>query len=43
MSGAGRSTSGVKLLNVDTDDKVDAVIPPPEDPKYQPENGALLQ
>jgi DNA gyrase subunit A len=31
---AGRSTSGVKLLNLDTDDKVAAaVIIPPEDPK----------
>jgi DNA gyrase subunit A len=39
------STSGVKLLNLDTDDKVAAavVIPPPEDPKSQPENGTLLQ
>ena len=41
---AGRSTSGVKLLNLDTDDKVAAaVIIPPEDPKSQPENGTLLQ
>ncbi len=41
---AGRSTSGVKLLNLDTDDKVAAaVIIPPEDAKVQPENGTLLQ
>jgi DNA gyrase subunit A len=41
---AGRSTSGVKLLNLDTDDKVAAaVVIPPEDPKIQPENGTLLQ
>jgi DNA gyrase subunit A len=41
---AGRSTSGVKLLNLDTDDKVAAaVVIPPEDPKTQPENGTLLQ
>jgi DNA gyrase subunit A len=39
-----RSTSGVKLLNLDTDDKVAAaVVIPPEDPKSQPENGTLLQ
>jgi DNA gyrase subunit A len=41
---AGRSTSGVKLLNLDADDKVAAaVVIPPEDPKTQPENGTLLQ
>jgi DNA gyrase subunit A len=41
---AGRSTSGVKLLNLDADDKVAAaVVIPPEDPKVQPENGTLLQ
>jgi DNA gyrase subunit A len=41
---AGRSTSGVKLLNLDTDDKVAAaVIIPPEDAKIQPEDGTLLQ
>jgi DNA gyrase subunit A len=41
---AGRSTSGVKLLNLDTDDKVAAaVVIPPEDAKVQPENGTLLQ
>ncbi len=39
-----RSTSGVKLLNLDTDDKVAAaVVIPPEDPISQPENGTLLQ
>jgi DNA gyrase subunit A len=41
---AGRSTSGVKLLNLDPDDKVAAaVVIPPEDPKIQPEDGTLLQ
>jgi DNA gyrase subunit A len=41
---AGRSTSGVKLLNLDADDKVAAaVVIPPEDAKTQPENGTLLQ
>ena len=41
---AGRSTSGVKLLNLDTDDKVAAaVVIPPEDAKVQTENGTLLQ
>ena len=41
---AGRSTSGVKLLNLDTDDKVAAaVVIPPEDAKVQPEDGTLLQ
>jgi len=41
---AGRSTSGVKLLNLDADDKVAAaVIIPPDDAKVQPENGTLLQ
>ena len=41
---AGRSTSGVKLLNLDQDDKVAAaMVIPPEDPKTQPENGTLLQ
>ena len=39
-----RSTPSVKLLNLDTDDKVAAVVViPPEDPKPQPENGTLLQ
>jgi DNA gyrase subunit A len=41
---AGRSTSGVKLLDLDPDDKVAAAMTiPPEDPKIQPENGTLLQ
>jgi len=41
---AGRSTSGVKLLNLDTDDKVAAaVVIPPDDAKPQPEDGTLLQ
>jgi DNA gyrase subunit A len=44
LSVAGRSTSGVKLLNLDTGDKVAAaVVIPPEHPKSQPENGTLLQ
>ena len=41
---AGRSTQGVRLLNLDNDDKVAAAMTiPPEDPKIQPENGTLLQ
>jgi DNA gyrase subunit A len=42
---AGRSTSGVKLLDLDQDDKVAAAMTiPPEDPKpSQPEGGTLLQ
>ncbi len=42
---AGRGTSGVKLLDLDTDDKVAAAVTiPPEDPKpTQPEPGTLLQ
>jgi DNA gyrase subunit A len=41
---AGRSTSGVKLLDLDQDDKVAAAMTiPPEDAKVQPENGTLLQ
>jgi DNA gyrase subunit A len=41
---AGRGTSGVKLLDLDPDDKVAAAMTiPPEDPKVQPENGTLLQ
>ena len=41
---AGRSTQGVRLLNLDNDDKVAAAMTiPPEDPKSQPENGTLLQ
>jgi DNA gyrase subunit A len=41
---AGRSTSGVKLLDLDSDDKVAAaVVIPPEESKTQPEEGTLLQ
>jgi DNA gyrase subunit A len=41
---AGRSTSGVRLLNLETDDKVaSATIIPPEDPKTNGENGTLVQ
>ena len=41
---AGRSTSGVKLLNLDTDDKVAAaVVIPPEEAKTPSEEGTLLQ
>ncbi|HXC96186.1 MAG TPA: DNA gyrase C-terminal beta-propeller domain-containing protein, partial [Edaphobacter sp.] len=41
---AGRSTSGVKLLDLDSDDKVAAaVVIPPEESKTEPENGTLLQ
>ena len=41
---AGRSTSGVKLLDLDTDDKVaSATVIPPEDPKTNGENGTLVQ
>ena len=42
---AGRSTSGVKLLDLDTDDKVAAAMTiPPEDPKIEkPEDGTLTQ
>ena len=42
---AGRSTSGVKLLDLDTDDKVAAAMTiPPEDPKTEkPEDGTLIQ
>jgi DNA gyrase subunit A len=42
---AGRSTSGVKLLDLDQDDKVAAAMTiPPEDPKpTTPEGGTLLQ
>jgi DNA gyrase subunit A len=41
---AGRSTQGVKLLNLDADDKVAAaVVIPPEEAKTLPEEGALLQ
>ncbi len=41
---AGRSTSGVKLLDLDQDDKVAAAMTiPPEDPKPATETGTLLQ
>ena len=41
---AGRSTQGVKLLDLEKDDKVAAAMTiPPEDPKSQPEDGTLLQ
>jgi DNA gyrase subunit A len=42
---AGRATMGVKLLDLDKDDKVAAamVIPPDEGPKGTSEPGALLQ
>ena len=41
---AGRATSGVKLVNLDNDDRVAAAMAiPPEDPKTQPEDGTLLQ
>ena len=41
---AGRSTQGVKLLDLEPQDKVAAaVVIPPEDEKVLPENGTLLQ
>ena len=41
---AGRSTSGVNLLNLESDDKVaSATVIPPEDPKTNGENGTLVQ
>ena len=41
---AGRATMGVKLLDLDTDDKVaSATVIPPEDPKPPTEGGPLLQ
>ncbi len=42
---AGRATMGVKLLDLDNDDKVAAamVIPPDEGPKANGEGGGLLQ
>ncbi len=42
---AGRSTSGVKLLDLDQDDKVAAAMTiPPDDPtKAPPEPGTLIQ
>jgi len=41
---AGRATMGVKLLDLDTDDKVAAaMVIPPDEAKTPNENGALLQ
>jgi DNA gyrase subunit A len=41
---AGRSTQGVKLLNLEEEDKVAAaVVIPPEEAKSEPENGTLIQ
>ena len=41
---AGRSTQGVKLLDLDQDDKVAAAMTiPPEDPKPASEAGPLIQ
>jgi DNA gyrase subunit A len=41
---AGRSTQGVKLLNLEDGDKVAAaVVIPPEEAKIEPETGTLLQ
>ena len=41
---AGRSTSGVKLLDLDPDDKVAAAMTiPPEDPKPVAADGALIE
>jgi DNA gyrase subunit A len=41
---AGRATMGVKLLDLESDDKVaSAMVIPPEDPKVQAEDGSLLQ
>jgi DNA gyrase subunit A len=40
---AGRATMGVKLLDLDADDKMAAaMVIPHEDPKSPTENGALL-
>lgn len=41
---AGRSTQGVRLLNLDSEDRVAAaVVIPPEEAKEELENGTLLQ
>jgi DNA gyrase subunit A len=41
---ASRSTSGVKLLNLDADDKVAAAVVIPRRPQeFNRENGTLLQ
>ena len=43
IQAAGRSTPGVKLLDLEQGDKVAAAMTiPPEDPKTQPENGTLI-
>jgi DNA gyrase subunit A len=40
----GRSIQGVKLLDLEPQDKVDAaVVIPPEEAEAQPEEGTLLQ
>jgi DNA gyrase subunit A len=44
VRGAGRNTSGVRLLNLEADDKVaSATVIPPEDPKPEAPGGSLLQ
>lgn len=41
---ASRNTQGVKLLDLEPQNKVSAaVVIPPEEEKIQPENGTLLQ
>jgi DNA gyrase subunit A len=41
---AGGSTSSVKLLNLESDDRVaSATVIPPEDPKTNGENGTLVE
>jgi DNA gyrase subunit A len=41
---AGRSTQGVRLLNLEEEDKVAAaVVIPPEEAKIEPEDGTLMQ
>ena len=44
VRGAGRNTQGVRLLNLEADDKVaSATVIPPEDPKTGGDGGTLLQ
>jgi DNA gyrase subunit A len=44
VRGAGRNTSGVRLLNLEADDKVaSATVIPPEEPKSNGEGGQILQ
>ena len=44
VRGAGRNTSGVKLLDLDTDDKVaSATVIPPDEAKIASPDGTLLQ